>query len=106
MAHITLKDGRWIELRPMYVDDELAIYELAEAGSAMEAGDDEAAARRYFGLLRDAKRLIDDATTAASWEGGAERLQRDDLLGLIAQWRTATEDDALPPVNEPSSETQ
>ncbi len=105
MARIDFKDGRWIELRPMYVDDELAIYDLAEAGSAMEGSEDEDAARRYFGLLREAKRVIDGATTAASWEGGAGRLQRDDLLGLIAQWRTATEDDALPPVNEPSSET-
>lgn len=105
MARIDFKDGRWIELRPMYVDDELAIYDLAEAGSAMEGTEDEDAARRYFGLLREAKRVIDGATTAASWEGGAGRLQRDDLLGLIAQWRTATEDDALPPVNEPSSGT-
>jgi hypothetical protein len=32
-------------------------------------------------------------------------LQRDDLLGLISQWRTATEDDALPPDNGSSSET-
>jgi hypothetical protein len=105
MARIDFKDGRWIDLRPMNVDDELAIYDLAEAGTAMEGSEDEAAARRYFGLLRTAKQIIDDATEAASWDGGAGKLQRDDLLGLIAQWRTATEDDALPPDNEPSSAT-
>lgn len=105
MARIDFKDGRWIELRPMYVDDELAIYDLADAGSAMEGSDDEGTARRYFELLREAKTIIDGATLAASWEGGAGRLQRDDLLGLIAQWRVATEDDALPPVSEPSSGT-
>ena len=105
MARIDFPDGRWVELRPMYVDDELALDELAKAGDAVEAAgeDRDEAYRRYIDLLRQTKAVIEDATTAKSWEGSVGRMSRDDLMGLLGQWRRVTEDDAVPPVNGASS---
>ena len=102
MARITFNDGRWIELRPMWVDDELAVEELGTAGSELEGtGDDPDAAtaayQRYTALLRQVRALLDAATTATSWGGGAGQMTRDDMLGLIGQWRRASQDDAVPP---------
>lgn len=107
MAKVTFSDGRWVELRPMYVDDELAVAELGDAGTALESGEgaDEEKARAYFGLLRRVKTMLDDAVVRASWDGGMGRLTTSDMLGVIAQWRESSEDAALPPANGTSSAT-
>lgn len=121
MARITFPDGRWVDLRVMYVDDELAFEELAAAGSALDearqeaaaaidaAGDDsaaqdaaldkaQAAQALYYQWLRDTLARMQDACTATSWDGplGA-RVTREELSALARQWRRSTEDAALPP---------
>ena len=99
MNRITLADGRWLELRTMWVDDELFLDELGHAGDELESTEDNTGekAQRYFALLRSVKARIDDATLEASWEGGAGQMTTGDLLGLIGRWRTETENTALPP---------
>jgi hypothetical protein len=106
MARITFPDGRWIDLRPMWVNDELAVEELGQAGSEADAaeGDEaQAAYQRYTGMLRKVRGLLDGATIATSWDGDAGQMTRDDMLGLLGQWRNATEDDAVPPSSGASS---
>lgn len=101
MAHITFPDGRTITLRSMTVNDELAVDELGTAGSDLEATDDPEAAqtayKRYVALLRQTKAILVDATEATSWGGDVGDLTRDDMLGVISQWRQASEDSAVPP---------
>lgn len=99
MARIDFPDGRWVELRPMYVDEELALDDLdranddivaasaaarAAADTMTAAGDDpvqreaalEAAAERLNELqravadrLREMRRIMADACIATSWGG-------------------------------------
>lgn len=124
MARITFPDGRWVDLRPMYVDDELAFEELAAAGSALDEARQEAAdaigaldaeaedadaqeaalskvqaaQALYYDWLRRTRDRMQDATTATSWDGplGA-RVMREELSALARQWRRSSEDAALPP---------
>lgn len=135
MARITFPDGRWVQLRPMYVADELAFHEMAEAGTevekvrervaeviaalgpepteeqqaaALEALSDEAVQLEdmYFKRMQVTLERMQEACSETSWGGPlADRLTRSELYGLVRRWRTATEDDALPPDNGPSSET-
>lgn len=121
MARITFPDGRWVDLRPMYVDDELAFEELAAAGSALDAarqeasealdaaGDDtaaqeaaldkaQAAQALYYEWLRKTRDRMQDAATATSWDGPlGQRVTREEMSALARQWRRSTEDAALPP---------
>ena len=121
MARITFPDGRWVDLRPMYVDDELAFEELAASGTALDdaraeaadafnaAGEDtaaldtamgkaQAAQALYYDWLRRTLERMQDACTATSWDGplGA-RVTREELSALARQWRRSSEDAALPP---------
>lgn len=135
MARMTLPGDRWVELRPMYVTDELAFEDMAAAGTAVEqeqerlkavlasleaaATDEEKAAAVeaagvalesiqaiYFQRLRETVARMTGACLATSWGGPLpDRVTRDELYGLVRQWRLASEDDALPPANGTSSET-
>lgn len=132
MARITFPDGRWIELRPMYVDDELAVEELGRSGEELEVaraalvaatdaltgktGDELKAAlevlttrveefqRIYYDMLRRARDRMAAACTATSWGGSfGERIQSSEIQQIIADWRTLTQDDAIPPQSGTSS---
>lgn len=132
MARIDFPDGRWVELRPMYVDEELALDDFDRAGDELEqvlaqareataaastaaAGDREAALdaaavsvtevqRRLADRLREARRIVSDACTGTSWGGPlTARLTKAELRDVMVQWRLATEDDAVPPVSGTSS---
>jgi len=133
MARITFPDGRWVDLRPMYVDDELAIHDLGIAGEALEEARAELVAfqpaleaangtpeqeavmeqamakletvqREYHAQMRRARDAMQDAVVATSWDGPlGKRVTSTELGGLVREWRTATEDDAIPPDSGASS---
>lgn len=96
MARIAFPDGRWLDIDPMWVDDELAIADLADTEGDFKA---------QVAFLRGMRDIIQNRTTATSWGGSVGQMSKDDLMSVFVQWRTATEDDALPPDNGPSSET-
>lgn len=128
MSRFTFPDGRWVELRPMYVADELAFDDLAQAGTDLETARDglsssvdrlQAAAtdeekeaamaeavervatfqRAYSERMRSVAGRMETACTATSWDGPLiERVTSAELYQLQRRWRTATEDVALPPV--------
>lgn len=97
MARITFPDGRWMDVTPLLVDDELEIADLAEVENDFRA---------QVGFLRGVRDVIDRRTLETSWGGGAGALTKTQMFGVLAQLRVVTEDDALPPDNGTSSETQ
>lgn len=96
MARIDFPDGRWLVIDPMLVDDELALADLAEA---------EGDYKGQVAFVRGMRDLLDARITSTSWGGGAGKMTKAEMYGVFAQWRVATEDDALPPVSGTSSET-
>ena len=50
-------------------------------------------------------RQLDEAIRESDWEGGFGELPKDETLTAILAWDVATEEEALPEGNAPSSET-
>ena len=98
MARIELSEGRWANLRPMLAKDEMLIGELAELEDARDPSG-------YFKVKARMVRQLDDATRESNWEGGFGELPKDETLTAILSWNVATEGEALPEGNAPSSET-
>jgi len=98
MARITLSEGRWADLRPMRSKDEALLGEFAELEGTQDW-------KAYYGLKARMLRHLEDATRETSWEGGFGELPNGDLPAIFIQWDAATDDEALPPENGPSSET-
>lgn len=95
-GHVALADGRWLDLRPMYISELKAVIawqERDEQGTFIEQVDEIVA-------------LIEPAVRARSWDGSFEDMSPDELFKLIGRWRTVTEDDALPPENGTDSATK
>lgn len=103
MARIDLGGGRWVDLRPMRVKDEVLIGKLARFESTEDK--DDKAITAYFELKLEMLEALDAATLAASWEGGFGELPKGDLLTALFLWNGATEEEALPEGNAPNSET-
>lgn len=127
MPTITFPDGRWVRLRVMYVDDELTIADLGTAGEELDQAQAELRAYQptlkeaegtpeaeavlavamekleavqdaYHAQLRRTRDAMQDAVEATSWDGPLGKGVTSDELGLLVrQWRTATDDDAIPP---------
>ena len=128
MPKFTFPDGRWVELHPMYVLDEIAFDDLASKGEELEAarlrivevqprldgattdeqkvaatGEAIAAVAAYERAYQDQLRAfygrLRDACIATSWGGElGERVTRDELAQLTRRWKAASEDETLPPV--------
>ena len=127
MPTITFPDGRWVRLRVMYVDDTLAVADLGTAGEELDQATDElrayqptleaaagtpgaeavvavamekleAVQNAYHAQLRRTRDVMQDAVEETSWGGPLGKGVTSDELGLLVrQWRTATDDDAIPP---------
>jgi len=82
----------------MLAKDEILIGELAELEDSKDASE-------YFRVKARMVRQLDDATRDSNWEGGFGELPKDETLTAILSWNVATEDEALPEGNAPSSET-
>lgn len=85
---VTLSDGRWLEMRPIWVSDRLAIIDLNRRVKKMQAID----------YLAEMAALVDRATEARSWDGTAGDMPEGHLLRIVTDWNKVSEDDAVPPV--------
>ena len=94
MATVTLSDGRTLSLRPMYIREKRAIIDLQEATT------DESPILDYTEALGA---VIEPAVS--DFDGSIYDMTEMQLLQLINQWSTVTEDDAIPPENGTGSET-
>lgn len=85
MLHLVLPDGRWLDMDPTSVNDQIEIYDL----------DEDPESNRI-----DMKRWIRDKLTARtkvkSWEGDIGDLSSPEMLLLWRRWVTASEEDAVP----------
>lgn len=80
MARFTYPDGRWVSLRPMYVDDELAFADLASAGEELDAAVERIAAARA--QLTAVEHGTDEAKAAAT----------DEAVEAVTSWQRAYND--------------
>ena len=95
-GHITLLDGRALDLRPMWITEIEAVISWQERD---EAG-------TFIDQVREIVATIESAVTWQSWDGSLKQMSPEALFGLINQWRAITEDDALPPGSGADSETK
>ena len=95
MARVTLHDSRWVDLRPMWVSDKVAIVEL-------DRDRDESALLDYMSRLAG---ILERGVLARSWEGSLLDMTEMALLGLVRDWAVITDQDALPEANGTSSGT-
>ncbi len=93
---IDLPDGRWVELRPMYLSDKNRILEL-------EKREEEA---RYLDMLNEYAAILRPAVTATSWDGDIADMPEIQLLRLIPEWGNKTAEDILPEASGTSSATR
>lgn len=98
MPRVTLSDGRWLELRPIYVSDRLAVIDLQ---AEVEANPDRSFVVDYLKALAA---IVEGGTTAKSWDGSLLEMPEPELLTLMSKWRKASEDDAVPPASGTPSE--
>ncbi len=88
MIRLTLADGRWLDLRPIYISDRLTMVELGErVNSGGIAG---------LEYLSDLAALVSAAIVEKSWEGSVLQMSQPALLQLVNQWMEATEAEAVP----------
>ena len=97
MATVTLSDGRTLTLRPMYISEKVKFIALSEKTN------DETPLLDY---MQGLGAIIEPAIDPESWTGSVYDMTELQLLALSAEWRTVTEDDALPPENAPDSATK
>lgn len=91
--HVTLNDGRTMELHLSTVGDQIDIVE----------SDDKNVTR--IERLKFYLELIGRRLVSKSWEGELHELTPTQLTEAVRQWLTATEDDAVPPGSGGSSAT-
>lgn len=97
MSRIDLPDGRWVDLRPMWLSEKNAIvaYEASIEGTKIP----------HLERVNAFAALLRPGITATSWDGDIADMPEMELLRIMFQWQTVTEDDALPPVKGTSSVT-
>lgn len=98
MARVTTSKGA-AELRPMLMNDELLLSDLAD----LEGQKDNAS--NFYSVKGRMLRALDAATVSAPWEGGFGVLPAREVLTAYVLWNNATDEEALPPDNGTSSET-
>lgn len=94
MPRITLSDGRWVELRSMWISDKLRLIDLA----AMQTTPIE--------RLRTYAEVMEPAVREKSWDGSLLDMSEQQFLTALRDWGQAAEDDALPPASGRSSSEQ
>lgn len=95
MPRVTLSDGRTVDLRPMYISDELAIVDIADREFD--------GPRPRIDLLRAYAAVVEAAVTGRSWSGSFLEMSERDLTYLFGEWRRLSDEDAVPPaVGTPS----
>ncbi len=101
MARITLSDGRWLDMRPMYISDKVRILKVQERDEA-----DTVTEAEYFDLVIEMVGVIEPGVTAKSWDGPITDITDTQLVTIARDWASMTEDDALPPESGTDSETK
>lgn len=84
MPRVTLSDGRWLELRPMWISDKLALVDLEADTAPLER-------LRCYGAI------IEPAVESRSWDGSLLDMSEEQLLLLLRDWARGTQEEALPP---------
>lgn len=97
MARIKTSKGE-ARLRPMLGKEELILSDLADA-------EDSGKPSAFWSLKGRMLRALDAALESADWEGGFGELPAEETLITFVKWNTATDLQALPEANAPSSET-
>jgi hypothetical protein len=92
---IDLPDGRWVELRSMWLSDKNRIIDL-------EKREEEA---RYLDMVNEYASILRPAVVALSWEGDISDMPELEMLRLIPEWGRLTTEDVLPEANGTSSAT-
>ena len=95
MARITLPDGRWLELRPMWLSERNALLALSDRAGDMLYVD-------YYNTLAG---IVGKGVEALSWEGSVADMAEERLAWLSKEWGRITDEDALPEANGTASET-
>ncbi len=97
MARIDLPDGRWVNLRPMWLSEKVAIVAYEEETEGKQTS--------YLERMTAYAALLRPGITETSWGGDIADMPETTMLNIMARWQTISEDDALPPVTGTSSET-
>ena len=96
MARITLSDGRWLDMRPMYISDKVRIVKLQERDET----DD------YLDQVIEMAKIIEPGVGAKSWDGPVTDITDTQLVTIARDWAGITDEDALPEASAPDSETK
>ena len=96
MARITTSKGE-AQLRPMLNRHEDILSDLMD----LEDGK----ASDWFRLRGRMRKALDESTISTEWDGGFGELPADELLEVYFKWNAATDEEAVPNVTAPSSET-
>jgi len=97
MATITLSDGRTLDLRPMYISEKIRIVALNDKT------DDDSPMLDY---VQELGSIIEPAIDPESWTGSVYDMTEMQLITLSVEWRTITDEDALPEASAPDSVTK
>lgn len=97
MARVMTSKGAAV-LRPMLMNDELILADLADL-------EDEGKASAFWSVKGRMLRALTAATESTEWEGGFGVLPADEILRVFVRWNVATDEEALPPDTGTSSET-
>jgi hypothetical protein len=96
MIRITLADGRWMDLRPMYISDRLALVDLNEQfkseGNILE-------------YLQSLGGIVAAALDSKSWKGALLEMSDADLMQVFSDWVKGTEEAAVPLASGATSPT-
>jgi hypothetical protein len=97
-VRITLDDGRWLDMRPMYISDMLAIQEAERRLSSKDGGERDVVAE--FVAVCEA---ITPGVEARSWDGPITQMTPEQAMRLARLWGNATEDMVMPPLSGSAS---
>jgi len=97
MPRVTLADGRTVELRPMYISDELAIVDIGEREFD--------GPRRRLDQVTAYAALLEAAVLERSWSGPFLDISEPDLGYLFGEWRRLSDEAVVPPVDGTPSPT-
>lgn len=87
MPRVTLSDGRWLDMRPIYISERRQFIELSRT-----AKND-----AFVDYLEALVALVAPAVGGRSWDGPIDALTTKQLMTIVAEWHRLSEDDAVPP---------
>ena len=91
MARITLNDGRWLDMRPMYISDKVRIVKLQERDDAATESES------YLDLVVEMAAVLEPGILETSWDGPITDITETQLTLIARDWASMTEDDAVAP---------